>query len=45
MYKELALEPVCCKKQKKGSWPITGLQNRGPLKDLDNSKLIEYESK
>ena len=28
-----ALEPVCCKKQqKKSSWPVTGLWNRGPLK-------------
>ena len=35
------LEPVCCKKQqKKSSWPVTGLQNRGPLKDLNDSKLI-----
>ena len=40
------LEPVCCKKQqKKGSWPVTGLHNRGPLKDLNDSKLIVYESR
>ena len=39
------LEPVCCKKQQKSSWPVTGLGNRGPLKDLNNSKLIVYESK
>ena len=25
---------------KKSSWPVTGLQNRGPLKDLNDSKLI-----
>ena len=35
------LEPVCCKKQqKKISWQVTGLRNRGPLNDLNNSKLI-----
>ena len=40
------LEPVCCKKQqKKRPWPVTGLQNRGPLKDLNDSNLIVYESK
>ena len=39
------LEPVCCKKQQKNSWPVTGLRNRGPLKDLNDSKLIVYESK
>ena len=27
-----SLEPVCCKKQQKSSWPVTGLWNRGPLK-------------
>ena len=28
----ILLEPVCCKKQqKKSSWPVTGLRNRGPL--------------
>ena len=35
-----ALEPVCCKKQQKNSWPVTGLWNRWPLKDLNDSKLI-----
>jgi hypothetical protein len=30
---------------KKSSWPVTGLRNRGPLKDLNDSKLIVYESK
>ena len=40
------LEPVCCKKQqKKSSWPVTGLHNSGLLKDLNDSKLIVYESK
>ena len=39
------LEPICCKKQQKCSWPVTGLQNKGPLKDLNDSKLIVYESK
>ena len=36
---ETALEPVCCEKQQKSSWPITGLRNRGPVKDLNDSKL------
>mgnify|MGYP006975437472 CR=1 FL=1 len=31
--------------EKKSSWPVTGLRNRGPLKDLKDSKLIVYESK
>ena len=39
------LEPVCCKKQQKKSWPVTGLWIRGPLKDLNDYKLIVYESK
>ena len=40
------LEPVCCKKQQKNcSWPVTGLRNRTTLKDLNDSKLIVYESK
>ena len=26
---------------KKSSWPVTGFQNRGPLKDLNDSKLIQ----
>ena len=30
---------------KKSSWPVTGLQNRGPLMDPNDSKLIAYESK
>ena len=34
------LEPVCCKKQQKSSWPVTGLWNRGPLKILNGIKLI-----
>ena len=35
------LEPVCCKKQqKKSSWPVTGIWNRGPLKILKGIKLI-----
>ena len=37
----LALEPVCCKNQQKKSFcPVTGLWNRGPLKILNNIKLI-----
>ena len=39
------LEPFCCKKQQKSSWPVIGLQNRGPLKDLNNSKLPILPSK
>ena len=39
------LESVCYKKQKKISWPVTDLQNRGPVKDLNDSKLIVHESK
>ena len=41
------LEPVCCKKQQKKflTSAVTGLRNRGPLKDLNDSKLIVYESK
>ena len=30
---------------KKSSWPVTGLWNRGTLKDLNDSKLIVNESK
>ena len=40
-----SLEPVCCKKQqKKSSWQVSGLRNREPLKDLNDSKLTVYES-
>ena len=41
------LDPVCCKKWQKivPEWPVTGLWNRGPLKDLKDSKLILNESK
>jgi hypothetical protein len=39
-YQKSFLEPVCCKKQKKSSWTVTGLWNRRPLKDLNDSKLI-----
>ena len=31
------LKPVCCKKQQK-KFP-TGLRNRGPLKDMNDSKM------
>jgi hypothetical protein len=35
------LEPVCCKKQqKKSTWAVTGLWNRGRLKILNGIKLI-----
>ena len=40
-----SLEPVCCKKQQKSPWPVTDLGKRGLLKDLNNSKLIAYQSK
>ena len=30
---------------KKSYWPVTGLWNSGPLKDLNDFKLIVYESK
>ena len=36
------VQPVCCKIQQN---KVTGLQNRGPLKDLNDYKLIVYESK
>ena len=36
---KLVLKPVCSKKQQKSSWPVTCLQNRGLLKDLNDSKL------
>ena len=40
------LEPFCFKRQlKKSSWQVTGLWNRGPVKDLNDFKLIVYESK
>ena len=43
---QLKLKLVCCKKQpKKSYWPVTGCRNRGPLKYLNDSKLIVYESK
>ena len=35
----------CKKQQKKDFWPVTGLRNRGTLKNLNDSKLIVYESK
>ena len=31
--------------EKRSSWPVTGLWNRGPLKDLNDFKLIVYECK
>ena len=39
------LELVCCKKQQKKFLASYWLRNRGPLKDLNDSKLIVYESK
>ena len=36
----VALELVCCKKQQKSSWSVTGLWNRGPLRVLNDSKLV-----
>ena len=40
------LETVCYKKQEKKipDLLVTGLRNRGPLKDLNDFKLIVYES-
>ena len=47
MFKNLdvLLEPVCCKKQQKKvpDQLVTGWRNRGPLKNLNDSKLIVYE--
>ena len=43
--KLIPLEPVCCKKQQKSSWPVIGLRNREPSKDLNDSKLFVYDSK
>ena len=38
------LEPGFFKETaKKSSWQVTGLRNRGPLKDLNDSKLIVNE--
>ena len=34
------LELVCCKKQQKSPNQETGLENRGPLEALNNTKLI-----
>ena len=47
LYTKYKLYTKLCKKYKKkvSSWPATGLRNRGPLKDLNDSKLIVYESK
>ena len=39
------LTRVAVKNSKESSCPVTGLQNGGPLKDLNDSKLIVYESK
>ena len=41
------LELVCCKKQtaKNSLRRVTGLRNRGTMKDLNDSKLIVYETK
>ena len=36
----MLLEPVCCKKHQKCSWPVTALWNRGPLKIMNGIKLI-----
>ena len=35
------LEPSCCKKRKKNPNKETGLGNRGRLKDLNNTKLVQ----
>ena len=34
------LELVCCKKQQKSPNQETGLENRGPLEALNNTKMI-----
>ena len=54
-YSHLMFYLVSCKRKpylsravrnsKKSSWPVTGFRNRGPLKDLNVSKLIVHESK
>ena len=32
------LEPICCKKQQKSSWPVAGLWNRGYLDILNDQR-------
>ena len=44
-FKKFKLEPGCCEKQQKKLLTFTSLRNRGPLKELNDSKLIVYESK
>ena len=41
----IILELVCCKKQQKKFLTSYWFAERGPLKDLNDSKLIVYESK
>ena len=41
-YVKFVLELVCCKKRPKivpDQWPVTGLENKGPLKVLNGTKL------
>ena len=40
-YNDFLQDPVCCKKKER-SWPGIGLWNMGPLKNLNDSKLIEW---
>ena len=43
--RKLVLKENTVRNSKKSSWPVTGMRNKGPLKDLNDSKLIVYESK
>ena len=36
------LELICLRNGKKSSLPVPGMRNRGPLKDLNDSKLINF---
>ena len=38
-------KPVVWILRSKSSWPVTGLRSKGSLKDLNDSKLIVYESR
>ena len=44
LFPELLRVGLLSKTAKNISWPVTGLWNRGPLKDLKDSKLILNES-
>ena len=44
LYSSFSKSRFAVRNREKSSWPVTGLRNRGPLKDLNDSKLIVYES-